>query len=331
MRSLLEVRGLEKRFPVRRGALQRVRGWIRAVDGVDLDLADGECLGLVGESGSGKTTLARCIMRLREPTSGEIRLLGKDLLALSGEALRRERRHFQMVFQDSHGSLNPRLRIGELLSEPLAALRIGPRRGRERRVAGLLELVGLPSEAAARYPHELSGGQRQRVGIARALAPEPRLVIADEPVSALDASVQAQIVNLLAELQDRMGLALIFIAHDLAVVEQIAHRVAVMYLGKIVEAARTGAIFAAPQHPYSASLLSAVPTADPRRRARRVVLPGEPSSPTTPPPGCSFHPRCPIARERCSRERPRLLEARSEHLTACHYPGELGRQEADRS
>jgi ABC-type glutathione transport system ATPase component len=265
---LLAARGLVKHYPVRRGLLQRQVGRVRAVDGVDLDLAAGECLALVGESGSGKTTLGRVVARLLEPDAGSLSLDGEDLLAMRGEALRRKRRDFQVVFQDPWGSLNPRMRVGTALREPLVVHRLLPRARQPERVAELLEMVGLPPEVAGRYPHELSGGQRQRVGIARALATGPRLVIADEPVSALDVSVRAQIVNLLAELQRRLGLAMLFIGHDLALVEQLADRVAVMYLGKIVETGSSRELFAAPRHPYTVSLLESIPLPEPGRRRR---------------------------------------------------------------
>jgi peptide/nickel transport system ATP-binding protein/oligopeptide transport system ATP-binding protein len=320
---LVEIRGLRKDFPVRRGPLQRVQGVVRAVDGVDLDLLAGECFALVGESGSGKTTLGRCLVRLIEPTAGSIRFAGEDLLALGGEALRRRRRDFQMVFQDPYASLDPRMRIGETLWEPLAVHRLAPRAEKRQRVAALLEMVGMPAAAAARYPHEFSGGQRQRIGIARALATRPRLVVADEPVSALDVSVRAQVVNLLARLQRELGTTLLFIAHDLAVVEQLADRVAVLYLGRVVEEAPAPALFARPQHPYTVSLLSAVPVPDPGRARQRIVLPGELPSPLEPPSGCPFHPRCPIARPRCAVEPPPLREVLPGHRAACHYAGEL--------
>ncbi len=327
---LLEVRGLVKHFPIRRGLLQRTVGAVKAVDGVDLVLWPGECLALVGESGSGKTTLGRCLLRLEEPTSGSVRFRGEDLLALSPEALRRLRRRFQMIFQDPYGSLNPRMRVRSILSEPLEVHGLAPGSARPRRVHELLRLVGLPDGAERRYPHEFSGGQRQRVGIARALATEPDLLVADEPVSALDVSVRAQIVNLLVELQERLDLALLFIAHDLALVEQIADRVVVLYLGRVVEEAPAAELFAQPRHPYTVSLLSAVPVPDPEGGRERIVLPGELPSPASPPAGCPFHPRCPIARERCSGEVPALRpaadggsEGRTGHRVACHYPGEL--------
>lgn len=325
MSPLLEVRALDKRFPLRRGPLGGRRRWLRALDGVDLDVDRGECVAVVGESGSGKTTLARCALRLVEPSAGSVHFDGEDLLALPAGALRRQRRRFQMVFQDPYASLNPRQRIGSILAEPLAAHGLGSRDERRRRVAELLDTVELPAAIAGRYPHELSGGQRQRVGIGRALATAPELLVADEPVSALDVSVRAQVVNLLARLQERFALALLFIAHDLAVVEQIADRVAVVYLGRVVERGPRAAVFAAPRHPYTVSLLSAVPVPDPGRRwrGRRIALAGDPPSAAAPPGGCPFHPRCPIARPRCAVEVPPLAAVGAGHVAACFYPGEL--------
>ncbi len=317
---LLEAHGLVKRFAIRRGALQRTVGAVRAVDGVDLEVRPGECLALVGESGSGKTTLGRLVTRLVEPDAGTLRFAGDDLLALRGAALRHKRREIQVVFQDPWSSLNPRLSVGEAIREPIAVHRLAPRREQPARVAELLCLVGLAPELAARYPHELSGGQRQRVGIARALATGPRLLVADEPVSALDVSVRAQIVNLLAELQRRLGLAMLFIAHDLALVEQLADRVAVMYLGRIVELGSCGTVLARPQHPYTVSLLESVPIPEPGRRAV-VGVAGEPPSPAAPPSGCRFHPRCAIARPRCASDEP-VLRPVGGGLAACHYAGE---------
>ncbi len=321
---ILEAQGLEKLFPIRSGLFRRVTGHVRAVDGVDLEVRAGESYALVGESGSGKTTLGRCLMRLIEPTAGKVQFDGTELMALSASELRRCRRHFQMIFQDPYGSLNPRLSVQRTIEEPLIVHQIGSREDRARRVAELLDTVGLPPSAATRYPHEFSGGQRQRVGIARALASEPKLLIADEPVSALDVSVQAQIVNLLADLQRDLGLSLVFIGHDLAVVEQLADRVAVMYLGQIVEEARSERLFAAPQHPYTVSLLSAIPRPEPRRKGGRIVLAGDPPNPAQPPPGCRFHTRCPIAIERCRTEAPALVQLGAEQRVACHRPGELG-------
>ena len=325
---LLEARSLSVTFPVRRGTLQQPVGEMSAVDDVSLTVERGESMALVGESGSGKTTLARALLRLVEPSAGEIRFDGVDLLAVSARELRRLRRHFQMVFQDPNSSLDPRQTVRQALAEPLRIHRLAAREETAARVGELLSLVGLSEGLAARYPHELSGGQRQRVCIARALATAPRLLIADEPVSAVDVSVQAQIVNLVASLQRELGLTLLFIGHDLAVVEQIADRVAVMYLGRIVEQASARELFALPLHPYTASLLSAVPVPDPQRRRRRIVLTGEPPSPSTPPSGCRFHPRCPIARERCSTSSPPLAEARPGHWVSCFFPGELEVSEA---
>jgi oligopeptide/dipeptide ABC transporter ATP-binding protein len=323
MTVLLEVRDLRKYYPVRRGLLQRVTGQVKALDGVSLEITQGECFALVGESGSGKTTFGRCVLRLEEPTAGIVRFQGEDLLALPPAELRQRRRHFQIVFQDPYGSLNPRMRVHSILSEPLEVHKTVPETERAERVEELLTLVGLTKDAGRRFPHEFSGGQRQRIGIARALAPEPSLLVADEPVSALDVSVRAQIINLLVDLQARFGLTMIFIAHDLAVVEQTADRVGVMYLGRIVELGATRDIFAAPQHPYTVSLLSAVPVADPTRRRDRILLAGEPPSPLSPPPGCHFHPRCPIAKDRCREEEPALTESEDGRQVACHYPGEL--------
>ncbi len=320
--AILETRSLNKHFPVRRGLLQRTTGHVRAVVDVDLVLERGECHAVVGESGSGKTTLGRALLRLIEPTSGTVAFDGQDLTRLSAGALRRLRRRFQMIFQDPYGSLNPRMTVGRILSEPLEVHRIVPRARRAERVRQLLELVGLPRDAAERYPHEFSGGQRQRVGIARALAPEPDLIVADEPVSALDVSVRAQIVNLLARLQRKLDLTVLFIAHDLAVVEQIADRVSVMYLGRIVESAPTAELFSSPKHPYTVSLLSAIPVPDPRVERQRVVLLGEPPSAMDSPSGCAFHPRCPIARERCAVDAPDLESKENGSRVACHFPGE---------
>ena len=319
MSALLAVEGLRKEYPARRGAVQ-------AVAGVDFTLARGECLALIGESGCGKTTLGRCVTRLVEPTAGSVRFDGEDLLALKGGELRRRRKRFQMVFQDPFGSLDPRQRVGSIVAEPLEVHSRLDRAGRTARAAGLLASVGLAPELSRRFPHELSGGQRQRVGIARALAPEPDLLVADEPVSSLDVSVRAQILGLLAGLRERLGLAMLLISHDMAAVERLADRVAVMYLGRIVELAPRAELLRRPLHPYTVSLLSAVPVPDPGRRRSRIVLPGEPPSPLAPPPGCPFHPRCPSARPRCAAERPPLAPIDGDdldHQAACFYPGEL--------
>jgi len=315
---ILEVRGLAKHYPAGTSFLGRTRDWVRAVDGVDLEIRAGETLGLVGESGSGKTTLGRCILRLLEPTAGSVRFLGQDLLALAPSDMRRARRDLQVIFQDPYSSLNPRMRVGEIVGEPILIHRLAKDRAeREERVARLLETVGLDPSVMTKYPHEFSGGQRQRIGIARALSVQPKLIIADEPVSALDVSVQAQVINLLMDLQARFGIAYLFISHDLRVVEHVADRVAVMYLGKIVEEADSGDLYRSPQHPYTRALLSAIPTHDPLSGRKRIVLPGEVPSAVNPPPGCAFHPRCPEAFDRCPQTVPRLLEVAPGQRAAC--------------
>jgi oligopeptide/dipeptide ABC transporter ATP-binding protein len=305
MTALLEVKDLKTYFAVRSPLLRRKVGQIRAVDGVDLRVEAGRTLGLVGESGCGKSTLGRTIVRLLEPTEGQIRVDGVDVTRARGRDLMAMRRRVQMVFQDPYASLNPRLQVGDAIGEALDIHKLVRSRGEKReRVATLLDKVGLGAEAMARYPHEFSGGQRQRIGIARAIAAGPKLVIADEPVSALDVSIQSQILNLLALLRDRLALSLLFISHDLAVIRYISERVAVMYLGQLVEVGDAAAIYEEPAHPYTQALLSAIPQPDPDRRRKRIVLAGDVPSPEHPPGGCPFHPRCPQAMERCRTEVP---------------------------
>ncbi len=317
--NLLEVKNLKVHFPVKHGVFSRVNAWVKAVDDVSLTVAPGETVGLVGESGCGKTTLGRAIIRLLEPTGGSVTFEGEDITTLEGAALRERRRRFQMIFQDPVGSLNPRMTVGQIIGEALDIHHLAAdEQAREARIGRLLKDVGLNPQHAQRYPHEFSGGQRQRIGIARALAVEPKLIVCDEPVSALDVSVQAQIINLLQDLQREHGLAYLFIAHDLAVVEHISHRVVVMYLGKVVETAASKAIINAPKHPYTQALLSAVPVVDPDSKRRRIVLPGDVPSPINPPSGCPFHPRCPIAEARCKTEVPALREITPGHWAACH-------------
>jgi oligopeptide/dipeptide ABC transporter ATP-binding protein len=322
---LLEVRDLTVHFPVLRGFLRRRAGTVRAVDGVSFDLRAGETLGLVGESGSGKSTLARALLRLDPPTSGSVRFDGADLARLDAEALRSVRRHIQMIFQDSFASLNPRMRVGAIVREPLDVHGLGEAAARDALTVALLERVGLGARAGGLYPHELSGGQRQRVGIARALAAGPRLVVADEPISALDVSVQAQIVNLLEDLKEERGLTYLFVAHDLSMVRHVCDRVAVMYLGRLVESGSRDDVFGQPCHPYTRALIASIPVPDPERRATRAAPPleGEVPSPAAPPPGCRFHTRCPFAVARCREEVPELRETAPGHQVACHRSEEL--------
>jgi oligopeptide/dipeptide ABC transporter ATP-binding protein len=325
--SVLEVDGLFKEFPIRSGLLQRETGRVRAVQDVSFSIERGETLALVGESGCGKTTVSRCILRALPPTRGAIRFSpepGKfiDLAPLSRRALRPLRRHIQMIFQDPYASLNPRMMVGDIIAEPLLVNGV-PAAQRQLRVRELLDLVGLPAATRTRFPHAFSGGQRQRIGIARALALHPTLVVADEPVSALDVSVQAQIINLLLDLQDRLRLSMLFVAHDLGVVRHVSDRVAVMYVGRIVETAPTAALYATPRHPYTEALLAAVPKPDPALRDQTSAPAGEIADPANPPPGCAFHPRCPYAVSRCRTELPILREIAPAHWSACHRSAEL--------
>ena len=315
---VLAAEGLTKHFPVERGILRRAVAWVRAVDGVDFAIAPGETLCLVGESGCGKSTVARLVLRLIAPTSGAIRLGGTDITRLSEAEMAPFRRRIQMVFQDPYASLNPRLRVGQIVGEPLENFETLSSAERAERVGVILAKVGLRPEAANRFPFEFSGGQRQRIGIARALALRPDLIVADEPVSALDVSVQAQVLNLLMDLQEEFGLAFLFVSHDLAVVEHIGHRIAVMYLGHIVEIGPKDDVLSAPLHPYTQALIAAAPVPDPRARRDRLVLEGDVPSPLNPPPGCRFHTRCPVAMPRCREEEPRLREVAPARRAACH-------------
>src|SRR5947207_11504948 len=323
MTALLEVENLVRHFVAERSVFGRPTAFVKAVDGVSFHVNAGETLALVGESGCGKSTVSRLVLRLIEPDSGSIRFDGRDLLSLDANALRAFRRQAQIIFQDPYASLNPRMTVNQILSEPLALHDLVPPDRRRARVEEILRLVGLEPRFARRYPHEFSGGQRQRIAIARALAVEPKLVICDEPVSALDVSIRSQILNLLRDLQERLGLSYIFVSHDLAVVKHIADRVAVMNLGGIVETADTRSLFAAPRHPYSRALLSAIPVPKPRAKRSRMLLQGEMPSALNPPPGCRFHTRCPYAIERCRIEEPELLADSTGHATACHRIAEL--------
>ena len=325
--TLLEVRNLKKYFPIQKGILRRVVGQVKAVDGIDLEIYQGETLGLVGESGCGKTTTGRLILRAMEPTAGEVRFRRDgslvDITKLPLSEMKVLRRDMQIIFQDPFSSLNPRMTVFDLVSEPLVIHGLAHGAELRTQVRELLEAVGLKAQHMNRYPYAFSGGQRQRIGIARALALRPKLIVADEPVSALDVSIQAQVINLLEDLQKEFGLTYLFIAHNLSVVEHISNRVAVMYLGKIVELASAETLYAEPLHPYTEALLSAVPSADPDRKTQRIILTGDVPSPANPPAGCKFHPRCRYAQAICRQEEPTLRSVQPGHLTACHFAEEL--------
>jgi oligopeptide/dipeptide ABC transporter ATP-binding protein len=316
-RDLLIVKDLVKYFPVRSGILQRVTAWVQAVDKVSFSVKEGETLGMVGESGCGKTTVGRSILRLIEPTSGAVEFDGRDVIKMKPQELKLARRNMQIIFQDPYASLNPRLPIGESVMEGLQIHKIGHPKERWDIAVNMLKKVGLEDYHSRRYPHEFSGGQRQRIGIARALALQPKFIICDEPVSALDVSIQSQVLNILKDLQQEFGLTYLFIAHNLSVVEHISDRVAVMYLGKMVELAGRDVLFREPLHPYTKALMSAIPAADPGLKRERIILKGDVPSPLNPPKGCRFHPRCPVAIERCSQEEPQFKEARLNHWVAC--------------
>jgi len=324
---ILKVEGLSKFFPITKGLMKRVAGYVRAVDDVNLYVNAGETLSIVGESGSGKTTLGRCIVRALEPTNGKVELQVDnkwvDLTALKGQQLRATRRNYHMIFQDPYSSLDPRMTVLDIVKEPLVYNQMAHGKEVRANVLETLKLVGLEERHLRRYPHAFSGGQRQRIGIARSLVCHPKLIVCDESVSALDVSVQAQILNLLKDLQHDLNLSYIFIAHDLAVVEHISNRVAVMYVGKIVELAASKELFSNPRHPYTEALLSAVPQPDPTRKSKRMILEGEVANPAHPPSGCYFHPRCPYATERCKKEKPEWREISPEHFVACHHADQL--------
>jgi oligopeptide transport system ATP-binding protein len=324
--ELLQVQNLKMYFPITQGIiLQRQVGWVRAVDDISFGVRRGETLGLVGESGCGKSTTGRAILQLYKPTAGSVEFLGKQLTTLGGGDLRRMRREMQMIFQDPYASLNPRMTVGSIIGEPLEIHGLAKGRAKQERVQELLRIVGLNPYFANRYPHEFSGGQRQRIGIARALAVQPSFIVCDEPISALDVSIQAQVINLLEELQEQFNLTYLFIAHDLSVVRHISDRVAVMYVGKIVELTTRDLLYERPLHPYTKALLSAVPIPDPaiERKRQRIILTGDVPSPVNPPTGCRFHPRCPFAQELCREKEPQLLEVEPNHFAACHFWDEI--------
>ncbi len=327
-RRIIDTKGMRKFFPIRKGVLKRTVGYVRAVDDVDLFVNENETFGLVGESGCGKTTLGRCILRAIEPTAGEIKYQKDDgtivdINALDAEELRRSRRELQLIFQDPYSSLNPRMTVLNIIGEPLVCHGLMEGRALRERVRELVELVGLDPRHMERYPHAFSGGQRQRIGIARSLATNPRFIVCDEPVSALDVSVQAQILNLLLELRQKLSLSYLFVSHDLGVIQYISDRVGVMYVGKMVEVSETGELFETPLHPYTEALLSSKPKPDPRLRSTKVIPKGEVANPANPPSGCYFHPRCRFAKEVCKTDSPPLREVRPNHYAACHFAGEL--------
>lgn len=324
-KKLLEVKNLVKHFPLRSGVFSKVRSYVRAVDGISFDIDEGETLGIVGESGCGKSTAGRAILRLIEPTAGEVFYEGTNILKIDREEMRKLRREMQIIFQDPYASLNPRMTVGSIVGEPLAIHRIAKGKERKDQVALILERVGLRTEHIRRYPHEFSGGQRQRIGIARALALNPRLIIADEPVSALDVSIQAQVINLLQDLQKEFDIAYMVISHDLSVIQHICDRIAVMYLGEIVEIANADELVMSPRHPYTEALLSAVPVPDPvaLKSKDRIILRGDVPSPVNPPPGCRFHTRCPYKEDVCTTDTPPLQLISNGHLTACHFADKI--------